>query len=525
MKILLIMTMLPFILLGCESPTEEVSEITITYYLELGETLTSVIVDQNVNLPLLSASREGFEFLGWTFDLSNVEIINDTQIASEDTNLFAVWKVIPENEEPDVEAVSEPAIENEPTEESSNTPESSEDATPDETVNDKAYSIDFLEPRTPYVHKDIASIESIPNVILNVVTADDDGFWDYESEASGFFRATISYADPFKISENLIYYDAVIWKDSNIISLYQLSNDYDYFYELTGATNAELKAYREQYLIMDFDMFPTLTDDGLVNFPEQTTDFFTYLTEVPSEYLKYVFEQFAEVLVQRHPDADHHLTYIGHGAPGGHLFEALMLEDDVVEFLDTWTKSLGKRLGIIDMGGPCDKGSMLDLLAFSPFSRYYIASDLPNGGYDFDNFTIEIYDKTNVNYQYHSLFNTHEDLGNVVEARIALKRERYKYSKNHMIENKVEQVNYAYDSEAFLAFHTAFSTWIDPDSIIQEWGEDTLTFMQRNDAPDSLIEMYEKIFFAKADNRDFFEWEETIQGLHLNEEYFSSPIR
>ena len=36
---------------------------------------------------------------------------------------------------------------------------------------------------------------------------------------------------------------------------------------------------------------------------------------------------------------------------------------------------------MIDMGGPCTKGSFSDLDNFSDYATYYVASDLPNGGY------------------------------------------------------------------------------------------------------------------------------------------------
>ena len=59
------------------------------------------------------------------------------------------------------------------------------------------------------------------------------------------------------------------------------------------------------------------------------------------------------------------------------------------DVLKTWRYLIGKNLAFIDMGGPCNKAGFSDLSTFCPFTNYYIASDLPNGGYDLDDWSIE----------------------------------------------------------------------------------------------------------------------------------------
>ncbi len=61
-----------------------------------------------------------------------------------------------------------------------------------------------------------------------------------------------------------------------------------------------------------------------------------------------------------------------------------MKNRDADAFLATWTGRLGKPLGVVDMGGPCNKGGYEDLANFCKHARYYVASDLPNGGYSTD---------------------------------------------------------------------------------------------------------------------------------------------
>ena len=105
------------------------------------------------------------------------------------------------------------------------------------------------------------------------------------------------------------------------------------------------------------------------------------------------------------------------------------------------------------MGGPCDKGSFADLENFCEFARYYVASDLPNGGYSHDDWTIEKQFETDQNYRYHDLFASHDTLEAVLKNRIDLRRKDCEYSRNNMVTNQVAQANYLYSCEAFSEFH------------------------------------------------------------------------
>ncbi|MDE0425246.1 MAG: hypothetical protein OXN25_10285 [Candidatus Poribacteria bacterium] len=73
-------------------------------------------------------------------------------------------------------------------------------------------------------------------------------------------------------------------------------------------------------------------------------------------------------------------------------------------FLRYWKQALGKPLGVIDMEGPCNKARFGDLVNFSEYARYYIGSDMLNGGYSMDDWTYEKHKETNYDRQYHNLF-------------------------------------------------------------------------------------------------------------------------
>lgn len=333
----------------------------------------------------------------------------------------------------------------------------------------------------------------VENIMVRVVSVTPD-WMTYSSGADAFFSAA-----PLKESESLKFYDIAIWEDNNSIQLYMVTNDY---YENRPSHNADAEEqvnYRESFAIARVDGFPAKTG-SLENIRER------------SEFLKNVMKNFASILVNLHPDASHHLTYSGHGIYGGSLFALTLMPKHVIDFLSHWTNSLGRKLGVIDFGGPCDKGSFSDLETFSSYADYYIASDLPNGGYTFNNFTIEKYDETNTDLQYHRLFKEHINLVDALKERIDLTRIRYEYSNIDMIQNKVEQGNYLYSCEAFLTFSTAFKAHMLENNIYFYNKIDIYDFLltQNND---SLLELYNKVIIHQADNRDFFDWEISANGM------------
>ena len=240
-------------------------------------------------------------------------------------------------------------------------------------------------------------------------------------------------------------------------------------------------------------------------------------SERRSRFLQSTFMDIASYLVDRYPDSDHHLMYSGHGGPGGALFAAQLIKDDAHGFLEFWSQSLGRPLGVIDMGGPCNKGSFSDLDNFCEFARYYVASDLPNGGYQHDVFSIDRYKETDAETQYHNLFAANDSLEGTMNSRIDLRRKDYEYSRNYMITNRVAQANYLYSCAAFREFSPDFNAFFAEAGGEQGFGyqkySDLYQYMIDNQAPSTLTERFDQVFLHKADNRDFFEWSEVANGM------------
>ena len=326
------------------------------------------------------------------------------------------------------------------------------------------------------------------HVILRVVLVSED--WVPFSSAGGWTEAA-----PEKESEGLRYYEAAIWEETDSVRLYAFPNDYDPFFGVFGDVPAsEVIAYREQYAISVHE-----------DMPEESSD-------ERSDFLRAVFEDFARMLVHRHPDAEHHLMFNGHGGPGGDLFEKQMKNRDADAFLATWTGRLGKPLGVVDMGGPCNKGGYEDLANFCKHARYYVASDLPNGGYSTDDWTPEKHWETSEAKQYHRILASNDSLEEALIERVNLRRKDYEYSRSNLTQDRWPQANYVYSCVAFRNFSAAFEIYLD-ETTIPDPLYDLYELMLEYSAPPSLLEKFQDVFVHAVDNRDFFTWNIPANGM------------
>lgn len=313
-------------------------------------------------------------------------------------------------------------------------------------------------------------------------------------------------------SEVLKFYEVVIWESTSSVHFYALPNDFDSWYGFIPAgppdedgtqgywindniTDADKIAYREQYLVSKY------------------TDMPMRWTHERSTFLKEAFIDIGSYMVNQHPGSDHHLKYIGHGGPGGALFAGQLYKDEANAFLNAWTQALGKPLGVIDMGGPCNKGSFAELDNFCEYTNYYVASDLLNGGFTFDDFTWTKHRETKPLSQYHNLFAAYQSLEEVLIARIDLRRRAYEYSRNNMINNQVDQANYLYSCDAFRQFSPNFKTFLGSVRVDYFLFQDLYQYMIDNEAPQTLIDQFNDVIVYKVDNKDFFEWGASRNGM------------
>ena len=329
------------------------------------------------------------------------------------------------------------------------------------------------------------------HVILRVVRVTPD--WIPYADTSGWTQAV-----PTKESEHVKYFEAAIWEETASVHLYEFDNDYDASYGRTGGrTDEESIAYREQFAKKTYGEMP----------PKYTAE--------RSEFLRIAFQDFASYLVERYPDSDHHIMYSGHGGPGGRLFAGHLRYQDAHEMLGFWRQTLSRPLGVIDMGGPCNKGSFSDLENFCDHARFFVASDLPNGGYTFDDWTGEKYVETDPDSQYPRLFAESGSLEEVLRARIDLKQKAYEYSRTNMISGLVEQANYLYSCSKFEPFSVAFRSFLETTGVDYSISDDLYQYMLDNQADAALFEQFSNVIIHQADNKDFFEWEVVANGMTM----------
>ena len=335
--------------------------------------------------------------------------------------------------------------------------------------------------------------EPTHHVILRVVFATLD--WNpYVHNGGGWPSAVY----PVKESESLKYFEAAIWEETRAIHLYEFDNDFEPF--LNGRTPEQWVAHRESYRVMQVPGMPLPPRDD-------------YYSPEISLFIREAFKDFATYIVSRYPDSGQHLVYDGHGGPGGRLFAGHLFYSDAHEMLAHWTTALGRSLGVIDMGGPCVKGGVEDLINFCRHARFYIASDLPNGGYTMDDWTIEKDNETNPDVQYHRLFAAARGLRAALIGRVDLKRKAYEYSRQNMMESQVMQANYLYSCRAFTPFSEQFLAFLDDTRASWSYGDDLLEFLQTNGAGVGLLRAFQQVISHRADNKDFFEWPETRNGV------------
>ena len=351
-------------------------------------------------------------------------------------------------------------------------------------------------------------------VMVRAVSVPDE--WTPFQKTGGWDRAVT-----IKESEFAKYYEIVIWEGIKAIHLYAFT---DYYNEDNNPNRDPYWnnwEYRETFLVEKVENIP---DGGT---PEENG--------ARSLYLKNAIVGFVETIAEKHPLSEYSFTYNGHGAPGGASFELQISPQHTYDLFRSWKNLIGKNLAFVDMGGPCNKGGFSDLATFCPFTDYYIASDLPNGGYQDDNWTYEKYLATDIDTQWHTIFENSDSMLDALKKRIDLKRQSYLDAINNMTENKIEQANYLYSCPAFNTFSPLYLRQVeesfdpagDRASIFSSlyYGEDgnsgalpeNFNWDLRQSVVASgnqeLLEALENVIVYQADNRDFFEWEVNASGL------------
>ena len=334
------------------------------------------------------------------------------------------------------------------------------------------------------------------HIMLRVVYVPTE-WMTYDNTSGGWPTAVPLHA---KLTEDFRWYEAAIWDDSATVNLYAFTPRFDpHFDWQRKQTPAQRIASRERYALKVHHGLPAKDSD------------------LRSEFLRQAFEDFAEILVERHPDAEHHLMYHGHGAPGGRLFGWQLEPQDADSFLGHWAQQLGRKLGVIDMGEPCRKAGYEDIVNACRHARYYVASDLNTGGYPLDgDWTLERYEMLNLEDQLGRIFGEAETLEDALHQRVQLRFKQYEEAQNYLSAHNWELTLTAFECEAFNSFSEAFEAFLTDLELPAPWDyvdSDMLTFLTNHDAPGDLIKQFAAASLLRVDNSEFFDWDHAASGM------------
>ena len=328
-------------------------------------------------------------------------------------------------------------------------------------------------------------LQGIEHIILRVVYVTTE--WSPFTDISGWPGAA-----PIKEAHGVKFYEAAIWQDGLKVHLYALPNDYDQSYGSWEELPVdEIVAYRESFCIYSNDGMPA----------EHAAR---------GEYILDTFTEIAEELVTRNPYASHNLIYSGHGTWGGELFELHLSPVQANTLLGNWHTLLGKKLGFVDMGTVCLKGSFHDLDTFAEHTDYYIGTDQLAGCANYNpeaDWTL-----SDVDIQYPSILGSFANMEDALKARIDLAALRYENSSIHIIDESIKQSCYLYDCSTFLTHRSALSTFMLaaplPEALV-----DVRASLIEHGADPSLVSAYDDIIVHKADTKHFFVWDPDWNGM------------
>ena len=258
--------------------------------------------------------------------------------------------------------------------------------------------------------------EASEYVVLRVVRA----WYPFETDRGGWPAAV-----PMKVDSGFRLFEAAIWPDRNAVHLYAFPKAFD--------PNTATWTEREEYAISEVEELPVDSADL-------------------SEALRLAFEEFFEIILQRHPLAAFGLSYAGHGTATGALFENSISIKDAHRLMQSWVSSYGGKIEFIDFGGNCVEGQLSTLVNFSPFANYIIASDLNVGGYEMDAWTIEKWNEVSSTVQLGLRLRPGKSVLDAWKEITDLRRRRWEYSRESMVSRRIPQSTAVFDSAAFSQF-------------------------------------------------------------------------
>ena len=305
-----------------------------------------------------------------------------------------------------------------------------------------------------------------------------------------------SFGKVIRVTDDYRYYNFQLHEDTGTLILFAPDNDWEK--HARGMGQRQFEKFRDEYILVKFENMPEF--DGTQQSHEKR-----------SKFIADAFEVFFDKLVELHPNSEFGFQFRGHGSGGGGLMGYRILPGDVFNMLKSWNRSLGRKLLNIDMSWPCKKGSFSDLVNFSPFTKYYLATDLNQGGFSMDNWTYEKYKECNPPLWLE--FGDGKPYLDYVNNELERDRRMYLYSKKNMVEKKIRQSLTCFDCEKFIEFAESFhDSW----KYTNSYGSVDVRQYIREHVVDNkkLLQLYDDCIVGTVNNKDFFEWSKEANGMY-----------
>lgn len=325
-------------------------------------------------------------------------------------------------------------------------------------------------------------------VVMRVVVAD----WVTDQYSS----VSWEQAAPIKATADFQWFEATIWTERNAVHLYKFDASFNPAAAST-MTTAQWIAYRESHRVQMFDLPTDVSADQR------------------SRVLRDGFQSFFKTIVTSTPALHYGLRYSGHGSGNGGLFQRLISPADARGFLANVTALIGRPLDFLDLGGNCDEGDAVVMSSFFPYADYIIASDIPIGGYTFDNWTIERFHEVDPDYQLPLILTPTRSIRDGLVTYLDLARRRWEYSKQNMIFTRTKQALSLYRMDQFSRLAQLVSPELKRSGIsLSAYNHDLFAFIKSLNRSD-----IESQFLAfRTDyrsNKDFFSWDVDNNGLDI----------
>ncbi len=309
----------------------------------------------------------------------------------------------------------------------------------------------------------------------------------------------VHVAAPIKDADGYILYDVIIWEDR--INLYKFPNNVEhnekegFDFSCDVSTKSGLKKYvewRESFCIKSIKC--------------KNTDNISKC----SSTMKDAYISFFKIVKKKSPSKNVILKYSGHGNIG---FCGCMNVEDTKATLNKGVSIFGNKFALIDFGTNCQTSNTDFLNVYYPFTNYMLASQFNYGGFSMDDWDYNVFEKNNIDSQYHAMFEMGESVRSAGENIIKITSKYWKYCKKNLKKGKHKQSMTLFDMREYESFIKEYSKM--HKKVSNAYGKDMYSLIKKHGST-KLKNAYNDFVIYYNDNNsktNYFKWDSKAYGL------------